>query len=195
MILIIFYIIEVILFGVILRSIFVGAKLTASPAPKILDCDLSSLSRKVYVLYLLVLMGELGHRSVYTELFSHSRKHLVMVVLMIIRIERSRPHPALLKVMIRDGVFYCLCGVLLSIVSVTIWIRVRNSYEILFVPFQSILHSILASRLQLHLVSESKIDNTSINTTVIFTGLCDRGSGLPAVEHTYELTHIPHQTV
>ncbi|EIW80209.1 hypothetical protein CONPUDRAFT_73390 [Coniophora puteana RWD-64-598 SS2] len=130
MTLIIFYIIEVVLFGVLLRSIFAGAKLTASPAPNILDCILSSLPREVYVLYLLVLMGELGHRSVYTEIFSYSQKHLVMVTLMIIRIERSRPHPALLKVLIRDGVFYCICGVLLSTVNVAIWIRARVSVDL-----------------------------------------------------------------
>jgi len=168
-ILISFYIIFLTAIGVILRFAGTTLSLLKSSFPNISACIISGFPRFVYGLYLVVLISE-----------------LIILTMMIVRIARSGSRSALLKVMVRDGVLYCLCGAFLSTVSMVVWMRAPDGFYIGFVLYQSIFHTILASRLQLQLVTKSKENKTYATDTTSSTGPGERGEMI----HNYELRHV-----
>ncbi|EIW83599.1 hypothetical protein CONPUDRAFT_135415 [Coniophora puteana RWD-64-598 SS2] len=75
---------------------------------------------------------------------------LALIVTHVLR-KRSQSRSHLLVTMMRDGVFYCVCMIAFSIVNVITTLCVKGSYSDLFNIYQTVFHTILASRLQLHL--------------------------------------------
>ncbi|KAF8839351.1 hypothetical protein BDN67DRAFT_780789 [Paxillus ammoniavirescens] len=63
---------------------------------------------------------------------------------------RSTPN-ALVQSMTRDGVFYCVSMFIMSVVNVVLIFLVPIQYADMIAIYQSVMHAMLATRMQLHL--------------------------------------------
>ncbi|EIW74732.1 hypothetical protein CONPUDRAFT_77582 [Coniophora puteana RWD-64-598 SS2] len=174
---------------VILGIFLAGATFISSLGPylNLPDCILSSPPKILFGIYLVT---EVSFRQRYCKL----TERLVMLALMVIRMWQNSPRSALVKEMVRGGVLYYVCTVFLSLANIIVWTRgegtgVTNTLSVQLHQrrFQSAFHTILASRLQLHLANESNIGRFYISTTTPSMGPGGGGSNPSRENHEYEL--------
>ncbi|TEB39387.1 hypothetical protein FA13DRAFT_1807896 [Coprinellus micaceus] len=85
---------------------------------------------------------------------------------------RSRTGSRLAKIVYRDGLLYFVALTLIAILNAAIQLTVKGNIRFLLNPFHMAMHSILATRMVLHLRDEARLRmgfNTHLDATMVST--------------------------
>ncbi|EIW83571.1 hypothetical protein CONPUDRAFT_142245 [Coniophora puteana RWD-64-598 SS2] len=120
--------------------------LVSPPVPGINGCIKSSASSIIFGAYLFIVVTELVILGLITV---HACQ------------DKYRLQGGIIETMIYSGALYCTCMLLFSVANIGTNLRLHGSYSDLLSTYQTIFHTILASRLQLHLCSQFEVTQGS----------------------------------